>query len=77
MQSELERSRERLEQAGVFKLEVVERVQSGLARFEAYFRGVAPTPFLDDTTTKNVIISEGRLSGIVDIDVICFGDPLM
>jgi len=39
-------------------------------------RMVQPTAFLDDTTTKNVIVHEGRLSGIVDVDVVCFGDPL-
>lgn len=37
---------------------------------------VAPVAFLDDTTTKNVLIHQGRLSGIVDVDVVCYGDPL-
>jgi hypothetical protein len=32
--------------------------------------------FLDDTTTKHVIVDAGKLSGIVDVDVVCFGDPL-
>ena len=31
---------------------------------------------MDDTTTKNVIVTaEGQFSGIVDVDVLCFGDP--
>ncbi len=72
----LERSRMLLEQAAIFKTEVVDRVQNRLARFESYFAKILPTPFLDDTTTKNVIIHEGRLSGIVDVDMVCFGDPL-
>jgi len=38
---------------------------------------VPPTPFLDDLTTKNVIVDGGRFSGIVDVDVVCFGDPLL
>lgn len=33
--------------------------------------------FLDDTTTKNVLIDQGQLSGIVDVDTVCFGDPLL
>jgi Ser/Thr protein kinase RdoA (MazF antagonist) len=37
---------------------------------------VAPTAFLHDITTKNVIVDEGALSGIVDVDSMCFGDPL-
>lgn len=46
-------------------------------RFEAAFAAVRPVPFLDDTTTKNVIIDGGRLTGIVDVDEVCFGDPLL
>ncbi len=37
---------------------------------------VRPRAFLHDITTKNVIIDDGRLSGIVDIDSMAFGDPL-
>jgi aminoglycoside phosphotransferase (APT) family kinase protein len=33
-------------------------------------------PFMPDTTVKNVIIHEGTLMGIVDVDFICYGDPL-
>ncbi len=33
-------------------------------------------PFLHDTTIKNVIVTDsGMLSGIVDVDDLCFGDP--
>lgn len=42
-----------------------------------YFDAVRPTPFLDDLTTKNVLVEDGRLRGIVDFDVIGFGDPLL
>jgi hypothetical protein len=40
------------------------------------FDDVPPVPFLDDLTTKNVIVDGGRLAGVVDVDVVCFGDPL-
>jgi aminoglycoside phosphotransferase (APT) family kinase protein len=34
------------------------------------------TPFLHDTTIKNVIVTDaGKFSGIVDVDDLCFGDP--
>jgi hypothetical protein len=37
---------------------------------------IPPTPFLHDTTTKNVIVTaDGHFSGIVDVDDLCFGDP--
>jgi len=32
---------------------------------------------LSDTTTKNVLVDQGRFSGIVDVDQLCFGDPLL
>jgi hypothetical protein len=41
-----------------------------------YIDQVQPTPFLHDTTTKNVLISDSGLLGIVDVDDLCFGDPL-
>ncbi len=77
----LERSRRRIESAGVVDVEVVERVESRLADFDDYLRRIEPIPFLHDTTTKNVIIDlQGNGapsgSGIVDVDSICFGDPL-
>lgn len=37
---------------------------------------VRPDIFMPDTTVKNVIVYNGRLSGIVDVDEMCFGDPL-
>jgi aminoglycoside phosphotransferase (APT) family kinase protein len=55
----------------------VERASRALARHESYFSSVQPTPFLDDMTTKNVLVSGGRLTGIVDVDQLCFGDPLL
>jgi Ser/Thr protein kinase RdoA (MazF antagonist) len=52
------------------------RIEAKLDDEDVYLSAVAPTAFLDDMTTKNVIIDAGRLSGIVDVDEICFGDPL-
>ncbi|HEX6288208.1 MAG TPA: aminoglycoside phosphotransferase family protein [Herpetosiphonaceae bacterium] len=61
---------------GVVDLRHVDRVERRLPRFKAYLDAVAPTAFLDDTTTKNVLIDRGRVAGIVDVDVVCYGDPL-
>lgn len=48
------------------------------ARLEAHgpLDDVRPRAFLHDITTKNVIIDGTRLSGIVDVDSMAFGDPL-
>ena len=51
-------------------------LQARLATIQGYVDDVRPTPFLHDITTKNVIVQNGRLTGIVDVDDLCFGDPL-
>jgi Ser/Thr protein kinase RdoA (MazF antagonist) len=73
----LNRCRDRISDAAVVSIEVVDRVERVLPAFSRYFDNVAPVAFLDDTTTKNVIVDRGRLSGIVDVDVVCFGDSLL
>ena len=77
LHANLAQSRRAIEQAGVVDPRVVERVMAKLAPYSPYLTRVRPYLFLDDTTTKNVLIAEGRLSGIVDIDVVCFGDRLL
>lgn len=54
----------------------VDRVEQKSKQLRTYLEAVKPTPFLHDTTTKNVLILEQKFSGIVDIDDLCFGDPL-
>jgi hypothetical protein len=76
VEASLARSRRRIEAAGLLSLAPVERVAAQAKRFERYFAGVRATAFLDDVTTKNVLVHAGKLSGIVDVDWLCFGDPL-
>jgi aminoglycoside phosphotransferase (APT) family kinase protein len=54
----------------------VARLVDRLREARPYFDAVAPTAFLDDVTTKNVIVDGGELRGVVDFDVICYGDVL-
>ncbi len=61
--------------ASVGKAEI-DLVRSAAAKLDSYFAQVRLTPFLADTTTKNVLMHYGRLSGIVDLDTVCYGDPL-
>jgi len=74
--SSLARSRKRIGDAGVVSEFHADRVEAVSDRLLAYFAGVRPVPFLHDITTKNVIIEGARLTGIVDVDDLCFGDPL-
>ncbi len=72
----LERSRRHMQSAGVVSTTHVDRVARKLAAYHSYFAAIPPTAFLDDATTKNVLVHDGQLSGIVDVDWVCFGDPL-
>jgi aminoglycoside phosphotransferase (APT) family kinase protein len=53
-----------------------ERIVQEMNRLALYFDNVRPVCFLDDITTKNVILQSGELQGIVDLDCVCYGDPL-
>jgi aminoglycoside phosphotransferase (APT) family kinase protein len=72
----LARSRARIAAAGMFDASLVERVEARLAALRDAIDAVPVTPFLHDTTTRNVIVApDGAFSGIVDVDDLCFGDP--
>lgn len=73
---DLERSRKRIIAVGVLDEAVADRVLGHLPRFETYLSQVQPVAFMNDTTTRNVLVHEGKLSGIVDVDSLCFGDSL-
>jgi aminoglycoside phosphotransferase len=72
----LERSRSRMKSTGFFDPEIVDRVEKIARSHESYFSKIEPIPFFDDITTKNVIVNNGKLSGIVDVDWMCFGDNI-
>lgn len=76
LDASLERTRQWTRNAGVMGEESIDRVAGEVDRFDDYFKRVQPICFLHDTTTKNVIVHRGRLAGIVDVDSVCYGDPL-
>ena len=72
----LERSRKRIAAAGIFDVGEIGALSAVLKDMDEEINSVAATPFLHDTTTKNVIVTPaGQFSGIVDVDDLCFGDP--
>ena len=76
LDANLDRSHHRFARTGVLPPEIADRV-SGLVQDNApYLATVRPTCFLDDTTTKNVLVHHGSLSGIVDVDNVAYGDLL-
>jgi aminoglycoside phosphotransferase (APT) family kinase protein len=56
--------------------DLMRAVNDCLAGAEPRLASVEPVCFLDDLTIKNVIVSGGQLQGIVDFDVVCYGDPM-
>jgi Ser/Thr protein kinase RdoA (MazF antagonist) len=75
LDANLARSRQRIESAGLFDARLVDIVQAEVTATRGEIDAIKATPFLHDTTTKNVIVTpEGTFSGIVDVDDLCFGD---
>jgi hypothetical protein len=77
IRQQLARARKWIKMNGVCDTAHVGRVESHLPSLKTYFDQVKPTPFLHDATTKNVLVSHSGLLGIVDVDDLCFGDPLL
>jgi len=76
LESGLVEAQEHIARIGIFDPALVDQVRQAARPFAARLADVAPAPFLDDTTTKNILIENGRLTGIVDTDNVCFGDRL-
>jgi aminoglycoside phosphotransferase (APT) family kinase protein len=53
-----------------------DRLCRAMDSIAAYLDAVPSVCFLDDLTTKNVIIDAGILQGVIDFDAVCYGDPL-
>lgn len=76
VQASIERSRQRMAAAGLFDAALADRLLEGLEHHRDALAAIPATPFLHDTTIKNVIVApDGGFSGIVDVDDFCFGDP--
>jgi aminoglycoside phosphotransferase (APT) family kinase protein len=72
----LAQSRSAIRRAGLMEEAAADEVERRFARLAKRLDEVPSTPFLPDTTVRNVIVSEGGLfAGIVDVDRLCWGDP--
>ncbi|MCM1188473.1 MAG: aminoglycoside phosphotransferase family protein [bacterium] len=72
----LNRAEERIRQNRYFDAARIRIIRNLQYEMREYLNAVRPIPYLDDITTKNLLVYEGRLSGIVDIDWIGLGDML-
>lgn len=72
----LERAKKRIATNGYFEVEKVDRLWKSAEKLDKYFLSIEPIAYLDDVSTKNLLIHNGRISGIIDIDWIGIGDKL-
>lgn len=72
----LDRAKERIEQNGYFDTDRVEQLWKIGESLQDYFRQIKPITYLDDISTKNLLIQKGKVSGVIDIDWIGVGDRL-
>ena len=75
--NDINRAEEAIINNGIFSVEYVLKLKQIMPNFREYFNSIKPEHFLDDITTKNVLIHEGKLSGIIDLDWISFGDEVL
>lgn len=72
----LDRARVRIEKNGYFDIEKVERLRSEKNVLKDYFLNIRPIAYLDDISTKNLLIHNGHVSGVIDIDWMGVEDSL-
>lgn len=66
-----------IEQNGIYDTNEIMKVISIMKNLEEDLKSVRATPFLYDASERNVLVHDGKISGIVDVDDMCFGDPLL
>lgn len=72
----VEESKQRGLSTGVMNDEIVEIAENLYKRYQSYFSSIKPTTYYGDICSKNIMISNGVFSGLVDLDGLTQGDPL-
>ena len=72
----LENSKHNIKRNKIFNEVKVDNLIKLTEKYGEYFDNVEPKAFLDDISNKNLIIHEGKISGIIDLDWMGFGDLL-
>lgn len=77
LQSILNRSAREIVQRGLGDVRFVDLARKQMVGWEAYFAEVRPVAFLYDLNVRNVMVHHEQISGIIDVDEVWFGDPLL
>lgn len=73
----LDRSRKGMHVNKIFDFNYLNKIESLIQRDSSYFSSIDPAPFLYDLSVRNVMIHHGKISGIIDVDEVWYGDPLL
>jgi len=66
-----------IEKNKVIDLDSAKKALSLAKSLENHLSAIEPKPFLWDASERNVLVHEGKITGIVDVDEVCFGDHLL
>lgn len=72
----LNRAEERIKRKHYFDTDKIHIIKKLQQEIKEYLDAVQPIPYLDDISTKNLLIYNGKVSGVIDIDWIGLGDML-
>lgn len=72
----LDRAEERMTANGYFDTGKVTRIREEMRLLDEYFSQIRPLAYLDDISTKNLLLHNGKVSGVIDIDWMGVGDNL-
>lgn len=61
---------------GTLTKEIEKMMQGTFNKYIKYFDQVKSKSYFADIASKNILVYEGKFSGLVDLDVICYGDYL-
>lgn len=72
----LDRAEKRIAENGYFSVDKVQLLRREAEKLDDYFSAIKPVAYLDDISSKNLIIHDGHISGVIDVDWIGIGDQL-
>ncbi|NOY99357.1 MAG: aminoglycoside phosphotransferase family protein [Chloroflexi bacterium] len=62
---------------GLCNPKYINLVRGQIEKYGEYIETLKPVTFLYDLSVRNVIVDNGKVTGIIDVDDVWFGDPLL
>ncbi|MCP4356857.1 MAG: phosphotransferase [Chloroflexi bacterium] len=73
----LERTRRELLAAGSSHIHYLDLVYGQVENLSGYLAAAETAAFLYDLNVRNVLVNNGRVTGVIDVDETWYGDPLL